>query len=642
MAFTLQTHIDLLSNSIQQNALVSLAAFAMAMLLEFMIIPHVIFISRKKQLFNTPTHSDTPTQLIPRLGGVSFLPVIILSFWPALALQMKLLDNTTMAYGAASFSSIILIICGGIPLLLMGVKDDLVGVHHKQKIITKVAAALLLVSSGNYINNLYGLFGIEELSPVIGIPLTVLLVVYILRAFRFTDKVDGLGGILGGIAATTMGIHLILEDNCPYSIMACSIVGMLLPFLYYNFSRKKKIFMGTAGSLTLSYLLAFMMIHYSMHTAHTSTESLSKPIIIAWSVLFVPLFDTFRVLCVRLLHRKPLFKSDHSYIYNKLLDLGFSHKETTTLLGVASIVVILFNTILRENEVDITWILLINLGLCFLFCFDLFRQKNEEDEEDSIEVVAEVPEHIVLGPYSIATQFSLQEIPTSKTVVNTINPHSWVTAESDQEFKDALLCSDTLVPDGVGVIMGTSWICKQPMRKLAGADLHQMVLDCLVHSGGGSVFYLGASQHTLDLLIERLKHEYPDLRVGSYSPPYRSVFTDEESKAMIAAVNAFAPDVLFVGMTAPKQEKWINAHRNQLEARMISGIGAVFDFYAGTTNRPPQWMIHCGLEWLGRLVKEPRRMWRRNFISTPLFMWAMVKLKMKKNNTQVIHEYENN
>lgn len=98
---------------------------------------------------------------------------------------------------------------------------------------------------------------------------------------------------------------------------------------------------------------------------------------------------------------------------------------------------------------------------------------------------------------------------------------------------------------------------------------------------------------------------------------------------MIQAVNSFRPDVLFVGMTAPKQEKWLHKHKARIDARVMCAIGGAFDFYAGTIPRAPKWMIRYGIEWLFRLAKEPQRMWRRNFISTPYFILKMLSLKWR-------------
>ena len=130
----------------------------------------------------------------------------------------------------------------------------------------------------------------------------------------------------------------------------------------------------------------------------------------------------------------------------------------------------------------------------------------------------------------------------------------------------------------------------------------------------------------MDLIAERFAHEYPELELaGILSPPF-SQWSATENNAMVAQINAARPDVLWVGMTAPKQEKWVQENRERLKVPVIGSIGAVFDFYAGTYPRAPQWMCGLGIEWLFRLVKEPRRMWRRNFISTPKFV-ALVLLR---------------
>jgi len=212
---------------------------------------------------------------------------------------------------------------------------------------------------------------------------------------------------------------------------------------------------------------------------------------------------------------------------------------------------------------------------------------------------------------------------TGKQVVNTINPHSYITAKSDPVFREALLASDTLLPDGSGIVLAAKRIRGKKIRKIAGFDLHLHLLSELEKTGG-SVFYMGASQKTLDRIHERLKKEFPSVRAGSHSPPYKAEFTAEENREIIGKINAFGPDVLFVGMTAPKQEKWLHANRERLDFRVASCIGAVFDFYAGTVERPSQFWIDLHLEWLPRLLKEPRRLWKRNFVSTPLFLADML------------------
>jgi N-acetylglucosaminyldiphosphoundecaprenol N-acetyl-beta-D-mannosaminyltransferase len=215
----------------------------------------------------------------------------------------------------------------------------------------------------------------------------------------------------------------------------------------------------------------------------------------------------------------------------------------------------------------------------------------------------------------------------SKTVINTINQYSFCVAERDEEFKEALMSSDVLLPDGIGIVVAVKSTTGYALKKISGADLHQSMLTRL-NRNNGRVFYLGSSNNTLSKIENRLKAEYPDITCGSYSPPYKATFTDEDNAAMIAAVNEFKPDVLFVGMTAPKQEKWVNQHKGSLNARFICSVGAVFDFYAGTVNRPSQFWIDHGLEWFVRLCREPRRMWKRYVYYGPIFAYALLKEKL--------------
>ena len=216
----------------------------------------------------------------------------------------------------------------------------------------------------------------------------------------------------------------------------------------------------------------------------------------------------------------------------------------------------------------------------------------------------------------------------TKKVINTINPHSYITAKSDSYFKDALKTSDFLIPDGSGIVLASKIIYKKNIKKIAGADLHRFLLSKM-NEKNGKVFYMGASQITLDKIEKRVKQEYPNIQVESYSPPFKAKFSDQDNDIMIDKINSFNPDVLFVGMTAPKQEKWLYEHKDNLNFKVASCIGAVFDFYAGTVERPAQIWIDLHFEWLGRLLKEPKRMWRRNFISTPLFLLDIFYYKFK-------------
>ncbi|WP_298480324.1 WecB/TagA/CpsF family glycosyltransferase [uncultured Maribacter sp.] len=227
---------------------------------------------------------------------------------------------------------------------------------------------------------------------------------------------------------------------------------------------------------------------------------------------------------------------------------------------------------------------------------------------------------------------SLNKIESNeKLLINTINQYSFCIAEKDNKFKESLLQSDILLPDGIGIIAAAKFINKEKINKIAGADLHDYFLEKL-NKESGSCFYMGSSETTLTKIKERLNKEYPNIKVGAYSPPFKHQFIKEDNTAILNAINSFAPNVLFVGMTAPKQEKWAYKFKEALNTQYICSIGAVFDFYAGTTTRPSKFWQNLGLEWLGRLFKEPKRMWKRYIYYGFVFAGHLVKHKFKKES----------
>ena len=233
----------------------------------------------------------------------------------------------------------------------------------------------------------------------------------------------------------------------------------------------------------------------------------------------------------------------------------------------------------------------------------------------------------------LGSKAELASLPEGKLLINTVNAHSFNTAKKDQLFADALTNGDVLIPDGVSIVKACRWIKakSQPKERIAGWDLFSFEMEKLERESDGlrtkseeskTVMFMGSSQKVLDLIVKRAAVDYPHLKVVTYSPPYKPEFSDEDNKAIIDAINAANPDLLWVGMTAPKQEKWTYSHWKELNIHCHVGtIGAVFDFFAGTYKRAPQWWQEHSLEWLYRLIKEPKRMWRRYVLGNPLFLW---------------------
>lgn len=234
----------------------------------------------------------------------------------------------------------------------------------------------------------------------------------------------------------------------------------------------------------------------------------------------------------------------------------------------------------------------------------------------------------------------LAKIPEGKVLINTINAHSYNTAQKDELFAEALKNGDYLVPDGASVVKACGWLRakSRPKERIAGWDLFELEMRRLSEGEKASsptthcalpkkkVMFMGSSEKVLSLIRKRMGEEFPMLDVVTYSPPYKPEFSKEDNEAIVKAINEANPDLLWIGMTAPKQEKWTYEHWSELNIHCHVGtIGAVFDFFAGTYRRAPQWWQKHSLEWLYRLVKEPRRMWRRYVLGNPLFVWNVLK-----------------
>jgi N-acetylglucosaminyldiphosphoundecaprenol N-acetyl-beta-D-mannosaminyltransferase len=213
----------------------------------------------------------------------------------------------------------------------------------------------------------------------------------------------------------------------------------------------------------------------------------------------------------------------------------------------------------------------------------------------------------------------LKYLEDRKLVIDTINAHCFNLAQNDAEYAEALSKCDILLPDGVSIKIAIRLLTGNKIKKIAGADLFFYEMKKL-NEKNGVCFFLGSIESTLQLIINHAAEEFPNVKIYYYSPPFRSEFSSIEDSIMIDKINACDPDVLFIGMTAPKQEKWAYKNCKKLNVKHICSVGAVFDFYAGTIHRAPKWLINLGLEWFYRLIKEPSRMWKRYLIGNVKFI----------------------
>jgi N-acetylglucosaminyldiphosphoundecaprenol N-acetyl-beta-D-mannosaminyltransferase len=202
--------------------------------------------------------------------------------------------------------------------------------------------------------------------------------------------------------------------------------------------------------------------------------------------------------------------------------------------------------------------------------------------------------------------------------------HLVMVAQEDEETRRAVLQTMT-VPDGQPLVWALRALGHPHASRVYGPDLMARYCERSARSGVRMFLYGGRTDAALAQLESALLERYPGLRiVGGYSPPFRSL-TDDEEREVVARINASAADVVWVGTGQPKQEKWMAAMRERLEAPILAGVGAAFDFHAGLVPQAPSWMQRVGLEWSYRLAREPRRLWRRYARYNPRFVAGFLR-----------------
>lgn len=367
------------------NLYIIISAFVSAVILGRIIIPNILIISLRKRLFDVPDERKVHKRPIPRLGGVTFFPVILFSLCVFTAVRLM------TGHGPADTSTTDLVceflfLTGGLTLLyIVGIADDLIGVRYRKKFLVQIISAAMFPLSGLYINNFYGLFGIYLIPAEVGIPLTMLLVVFITNAINLIDGIDGLASGLSMVALLVFGVLFVHFRMWSYAMLAFVTVGVIIPFFSYNVFGSadlgRKIFMGDTGSLTLGYILSFFVIKYCMYEPDMLLTMKTSPVLVSFSVLMVPCLDVIRVVLRRARNKRALFMPDKTHVHHKFLAMGFSPRRALVTIQLMSacfcaftIVAILYmnNTLVFVIDV-VVWTLL-NLW----FDHVISKRKNEE------------------------------------------------------------------------------------------------------------------------------------------------------------------------------------------------------------------------------------------------------------------------
>lgn len=332
-------------------------------------IPAILRFCKKKNLYDAPGIRKIHKISIPRLGGVCFMPSMFIAVLIVLSIHNHEAENNQISFSLWS-------ICFFISMSLIyvvGIIDDLVGLNAKTKFIVQILAASLMPLSGLYINNLYGLWGIYDIPLWLGAPLTVFVIVFINNAINLIDGIDGLSAGLSLLSLCGFLYCFMNEGLFLYSILITGLIGVLLTFLYFNLFGKvekgTKIFMGDSGSLTLGFILGFLLVKFSMDNPNIMPFR-SDSLMISCTLLMVPVFDVFRVIFVRIRHKQPIFNADKNHIHHKLMRAGLNQHQALIVILLFSMLFMTVN-ILLSMVLDFSYIIIIDVVIWLLFHYVL-------------------------------------------------------------------------------------------------------------------------------------------------------------------------------------------------------------------------------------------------------------------------------
>lgn len=341
-----------------QWIVIAISVFVISSMLTGIIIPQILLISFRKRLFDIPDERKIHKAAVPRLGGLAFMPSIVLTLSFVSGCMMLFAgdwfaDDSTFSLqrllASPKTEGVVIPLsfgmCALMLMYLIGIADDLVGVKYRAKFVTQILAGLMLVAGGIRVDSLHGLFGVETLPPVAAALLTVFLVVFITNAINLIDGIDGLASGLSAIAMIYYGMFYYIAGHWLYSMISFAALGTLVPFFYYNVFGNaacgRKIFMGDTGALTTGLLLSFLSI--GLTDVNFAENLPAEPLVVAFVPLAVPCLDVIRVFVHRVMRGNSPFLPDRVHIHHKLLALGLPQRPVMILILLISTLLTAFN-----------------------------------------------------------------------------------------------------------------------------------------------------------------------------------------------------------------------------------------------------------------------------------------------------------
>lgn len=364
--------------------ILSILALTMSALCGFIFIPRILQFCKERKLYDTPDKRKIHRNAIPRLGGVAFLPSMLLAFVLAMTVH-----NYTTDTGITMKLWSIYFFVGLLLIYSVGIVDDLIGLNAPIKFSVQILASSFIPLAGLCINNFYGFCGIYEIPYYLSVPITIFVLVFITNSINLIDGIDGLASGLAFFALGGFFIIFMREGLGLYGILIAGLMGVLISYFYYNVFGKeeenKKIFMGDAGSLTLGFILGFLLVKFAMDNPNVMpfrTEGLLLP----YTLLIVPVFDVIRVVLARIRNRKPLFSADKNHIHHKLMRAGMTQHQTLVAIMLLALFFCIVNTILYMIPLGSTVIAATDIILYISFHLVLDRFIDKKGKESFVNV----------------------------------------------------------------------------------------------------------------------------------------------------------------------------------------------------------------------------------------------------------------
>lgn len=357
--------------------LLTIGAFLISFVLVVISVPPIVRVAKAKKLYDNFNERKVHTKVVPPLGGVAIFIGFVLS--------------SIIATDGLSFDSLKYIVAAVIVMFFIGLKDDLMDISARKKLIIQFFAAVILVALGNVrFTNLQGIMGIHEINYFVSIVLSIFAVLVIINAFNLVDGIDGLASGLAMLAGTVFGVWFYISGNVQFAIMSFALVGSLAGFFLYNvFGNRNKLFMGDTGSLIIGIVISALVVKFNeLNFINTSAYAVGAAPAVSFAIIIVPLIDVLRVMSIRIYSKRSPFSPDNNHVHHRLLKLYSNHLKVTIIILSINICLIVFALFLNRYIVSVNFqfvvLVVVGTGLTFIPSVLLKRRAHKKAQKTQV------------------------------------------------------------------------------------------------------------------------------------------------------------------------------------------------------------------------------------------------------------------